>query len=84
MIERDRGLPRTTKPETSVRPNPAFDPELHGNPESDVFPFEVENPGWSIVGVARKRGEHEQVFELHRSNVVWREIDDASQLDPPK
>lgn len=84
MIERDRGIRATDKPQTRVRPNPAFDPELHANPDAEVIPFEVEDPGWSIVGVARKQGDTEQVFELHRSNVVWREIDDASQLDPPK
>lgn len=84
VIERDWGGPRPQELETRVRPNPAFDPEIHRKRGSGEFPFEVENPGWSIVGVARRYGDNEQVLELHRSNVVWREIDDASQLDPPK
>jgi hypothetical protein len=84
MIERDRGGPGPEEPDTRVRPNPDFDPVLHAHPDSDVSLFEVENPSWSFVGVARERGEGEEVFELHRSGIVWREIDDASQLDPPK
>lgn len=82
MIRQDRGDSREETPET-IRPNPEFQPELHANPDSDVRPFEVVNPGWSIVGVARQVGENESIFDLNHSGVSWREIDDSSQLDPP-
>jgi hypothetical protein len=36
----------------------------------EVAPFELENWGWSIVGVAHKEGEDEQIFKLHQSVVV--------------
>lgn len=84
MINLDRGGQIEEEPEEQVSPNPEFDLERHGNPDSEVYPFKVENPGWSIIGVARCDGAKEGVFELHRSNVVWREIDDASKLDPAK
>lgn len=85
LIETDREEPSAAKkPEASVKPNPDFDLEKHAEPGADEFPFEVENPGWDIVGVARIVDEEEQVFEMDRAGVVWREIDDASQLDPPK
>jgi hypothetical protein len=70
--------------EERVVPNPEFDPERHGNADSTVPPFVVENPSWSIIGIARGKGDDEEIFELRESHVVWREIDDASQLDPPK
>ena len=70
--------------EERVVRNPEYDPELHCNPDLDVQPFIVENPGWSIVGIARGKREDEEIFELRHSHVVWREIDDASHLDPPK
>ena len=85
LIDRDRcGSKDDEKPEECIRPNPDFDPTLHANSDSDVQLFEVENPKWSIVGIARGKGDDEQLFELRRSQVVWREIDDASHLDPPK
>lgn len=67
-------------PQERVVPSPEFDPEIHGNANLDVQPFIVENPSWSIVGIARE-GE---VFEPRESHVVWREVDDATYLDPPK
>lgn len=70
--------------EERVVPNPEYDPEKHSNPDSNVPPFIVENPSWSIVGITRGKGEDEEIFELRESRVVWREIDDASHLDPPK
>lgn len=85
LIEADREEPSAAeKPEVAVKPNPDFDPELHAKQGAEEFPFEVDNPGWDIVGVARIVDEEEQVFEMERAGVVWRKIDDASQLDPPK
>jgi hypothetical protein len=84
MIARDRSGSKPERQESSVRPNPDFDPTLHSHLESNVALFEVENPGWSIVGVARKEGDDEQIFKLHQSAVVWRGIDDTSKLDPAK
>jgi len=67
-------------PQERVVPSPEFDSEIHGNANLDVQPFIVENPSWSIVGIARE-GE---VFEPREYHVVRREVDDASYLDPPK
>lgn len=85
LIAKDREEPnQAEKPEESVKQNPSFYPEKHTEPGADEFPFEVENPGWSRVGVVREVDGEEQVFEMHRSGVIWRVIDDASQLDSPK
>jgi len=84
LIDQDREYVEEDKPEVSVKPNPDFDPTEHSNPDAEEFPFEVENEGWSIVGVARIEDDEEQIFKIHQSGTVWREIDDASQLDPPK
>lgn len=65
-----------------VRPNPDFDPEKHAGPGSDAYPTEVVNLGWSIVRIARVQDEEEIVFDLHHDGITWREIDDASALDP--
>lgn len=73
MIAHDRGDNGVGEVlEGRVVPNPEFDPELHRNANSDVQPFEVENPSWSIVGIARGKGEDEEIFELRESNVIWR------------
>jgi hypothetical protein len=84
MIQQDGSTGEDEEPEEIIRPNPDFDPEIHGVTGSDVSPFTVVNPGWSIVGVARGTGDDERIFEIGRSNLVWREIDDAQGLDPPK
>ena len=57
MIKRDRGGPKPEQPESRFYPNSDFDPAHHSHPDSDVAPSEVENPGWSIVGVARTIGD---------------------------
>ncbi|MFB6134436.1 MAG: replication protein [Halanaeroarchaeum sp.] len=81
LIEQDLATRRDDDPpEERVVPNPEFDPDVHATPESDIYPGEIENPGWSIVGIARG----DDLYELRESHVTWREIDDASHLDPPK
>lgn len=84
MIDRDAELVETETPKIGVTPNPGFDPEKRAHPDSDLAAFDAENPGRSIVGVAEIVDEKGQIFRIEHSGVVWREIDDASRLDPPK
>ncbi|QCC60866.1 replication protein [Natrinema thermotolerans] len=69
--------------ETIMLSNPEFKPDKHANPESDVLPFEVVNPGWSIDSIGRVDEEGEDRYDVARSSVVFATIDDARHLDPP-
>lgn len=64
-------------------PNPSFDPENHATSESDVKPFEVVNPAWSIIGVCRVDNDGETTYDFERNGVQYREITDAEYLNPP-
>ncbi|WP_083902823.1 replication protein [Natrinema versiforme] len=69
--------------ETVVLPNPEFDPEKHANPDSDVLPYEIVNPGWSINAVGRVDEEGEDRYDVKQSQVQYTTIEDAQHLDPP-
>ncbi|OVE83986.1 replication protein [Natronolimnobius baerhuensis] len=81
LIQRERD-DRDDEEEILV-PNPEFDPDKHANPESDVLPFEVVNPGWSITAVGRVDQDGEERHDVTRSGVVFTTIEDARHLDPP-
>jgi hypothetical protein len=83
MIRQDREGEKSEKEEETIESNPEFDPEMHAGPGNDVLPFEIANPGWSIVGIARGSGEDERLFDIKQGSVEWVEIEDASGLDPP-
>ena len=83
MIARERERAHDDPDPEVVRPNPDFDPDLHANTESDVSPIEVDNPAWSLAGIMRKKDDEEVLFTIRQSGIVWREIEDASGLDPP-
>lgn len=63
LIQQDREQ-STKKNSETIRPNPKFKPEIHAKPGSDVYPLEVFNQEWSIVGVARKMGENETILRV--------------------
>lgn len=64
--------------------NPSFDPEKHATPESDVKPYEVVNPGWSIEGVCRVSRDGETTYSTERNGVQYHQIRGAEHLDPVK
>lgn len=69
--------------EPMLIPNPAFDPEKHTDLESDVKPFEVVDPGWSIEGVCRVNKGGETTYHLERNTVRYRVICGVEHLAPP-
>lgn len=75
MIARERGTPDSDSTEEVARPNLDYDPQVQGHPDSDIRPFEVVTPSWSIVGVARMQEEEERLFDIHRGEITWLEID---------
>lgn len=50
----------------------------------DGAPFEVSNPSWEVAGICRVAQGGEEMFDTGRSGVMYREIDGAENLDPPK
>lgn len=85
MIRNDLGNKTVERleQEPSMIPNPAFNPGKHANLESEVKPFEIVNPGWSIEGVCRVNKDGETMYELNHNIICYREIKGAEHLDPP-
>lgn len=83
MINHDLDRDDDEPAEPEVRANPEFDPEEHATPENDVKPYEVVEGTWSIEAIGRVDETGEDLYDVTRSGVSWKTIDDASYLDPP-
>ena len=70
-------------PETDLVVKDGFDRE---NPTESVdgSPFEEANPSWSFEGIGVVDRDGETVHKVESSGAEYREIGDASHLDPPK